>query len=426
VNWRGSLACHNGKYTVKRKIVITGLGVVSPLGCDLAAFWSKITSGQSGIRKIQSFDASVFYSQIAGEVVDFQIDQFIPKKEQRRMDPYCHYAIGASKLAVADARLDMNVEDPTRVGVVVGSGVGGLRTIEAQYKVIAEKGADRASPFLIPMMISNMAAGNIAIELNMKGPNYGTVSACATSLHAIGDAMRVIERGDADVLLAGGAEASVCVLGFAGFCSLRALSARNDEPHRASRPFDADRDGFVMSEGGAVVVLEELEHAKKRGAQIYCEAAGFGMTCDAYHMTAPSEGGEGATRAMKLAMADAGATPDDIDYINAHGTSTSLNDKAETQAIKGALGDRARKVMVSSTKSMTGHLLGAAGSLEAVVCALAIKHGVVPPTINYEKPDPACDLDYVPNVARQHKVRACLNNSLGFGGHNGSLLFRAI
>ena len=343
------------------------------------------------------------------------------------MDPYCHYAIGASKLAVADAHLDMNAEDPTRVGVVVGSGVGGLKTIEAQYKILTEKGPDRCSPFLIPMMIANMAAGNIAIELNMKGPNYGTVSACATSLHAIGDAMRVIERGDADVILAGGAEASVCVLGFAGFCSLRALSARNDEPQRASRPFDADRDGFVMAEGAAVVVLEEMDRAKKRGATIYCEAAGFGMTCDAYHMTAPPEGGEGAARAMKLAMADAGVSADEVEYVNAHGTSTSLNDKAETQAIKAALGEtRARKIMVSSSKSMTGHLLGAAGSLETAVCALSIKHGVVTPTINYEKPDPDCDLDYVPNVARQQKVRVCLNNSLGFGGHNGSLLLKAI
>ncbi|MEI6971709.1 MAG: beta-ketoacyl-ACP synthase II [bacterium] len=412
---------------MKRRIVITGLGVVSPLGCTIDAFWSKLVAGQSGIRKIQSFDASPFYSQIAGEVTDFPVDQFVVKKEQRRMDPYCHFAIGAAKLAVADAGLDMNVEDPTRVGVIVGSGVGGLKTIETQYKVLMEKGPDRCSPFLIPMMIANMAAGNIAIELNMKGPNYATLSACATSLHAIGDAMRVIERGDAEVILAGGAEASVCVLGFAGFCALRALSARNDEPQRASRPFDAGRDGFVMSEGGAVLVLEEYEHAKKRGAKIYCEAAGFGMTCDAYHMTAPSEGGEGAARAIKLAMADAGVTPEEVDYVNAHGTSTDLNDKGETQAIKAALGeDRARKVMVSSTKSMTGHLLGAAGGLETIVCALAIKHGVVPPTINQETPDPACDLDYVPNVARQHKVRVCVNNSLGFGGHNGSLVVKAI
>lgn len=403
------------------------MGVVSPLGCTLDTFWAKLTAGQSGIRKIQSFDASIFYSQIAGEVVDFAVDQFVSKKEQRRMDLYCHYAIGASKMAVADAGLDMNVEDPTRVGVIVGSGVGGLRTIETQYKVLTEKGPDRCSPFLIPMMIANMAAGNVAIELNMKGPNYATVSACATALHAIGDSMRIIERGDADVILAGGAEAAVCILGFAGFCSLRALSGRNDEPQRASRPFDAGRDGFVMSDGGAVLVLEELEHARKRGARIYCEAAGFGMTCDAFHMTAPSEGGEGAARAMKLAMADAGASPDDIDYINAHGTSTELNDKAETQAIKTALGDaRAGKVMISSSKSMTGHLLGAAGGIETIVCAMAIKHGVVPPTINYEKPDPACDLDYVPNVARQHKVRACINNSLGFGGHNASLLLKAI
>jgi len=412
---------------MKRRIVITGMGVVSPVGCTIDTFWKRISEGQSGIRKIQSFDASVFYSQIAGELTEFDVDQFVPKKEQRRMDPYCHYAIAAAKLATTDGGLDMSVEDPNRVGVVVGSGVGGLRTIETQYKVLMEKGADRCSPFLIPMMIANMASGNIAIELNMKGPNYGTVSACATALHAIGDSMRIIERGDADVMLAGGAEAAVCTLGFAGFCALRALSARNDAPQKASRPFDADRDGFVMSDGAAIMLLEEYEHAKKRGAKIYCEAAGFGMTCDAYHMTAPTEGGEGAARAMKLAMADAGVTPDDVDYINAHGTSTSLNDAAETGAIKLALGEsRARKVMVSSSKSMTGHLLGAAGGIETAVCALAIKHGVVPPTINYEKQDPVCDLDYVPNVARQHKVRACLNNSLGFGGHNGSLLLKEI
>ena len=412
---------------MKRKVVITGMGVVSPLGSNLDTFWNRLASGQSGIRKITAFDASAFYCQVAGDVIEFNADDFIVKKEQRRMDPYCHYAIGAAKLAVTDAGLDMNVEDPTRVGVIVGSGVGGLRTIESQYKVLIEKGPDRCSPFLIPQMIANMASGNIAIEINAKGINYATVSACATALHSIGDAMHAIRRGDADVILAGGAEAAVCVLGLAGFCSLRALTSRNDEPQKASRPFDAGRDGFVMADGAAVMVLEDYEHAKKRGARIYCEAAGIGMTCDAYHMTAPAAGGEGAARAMLMSMRDAGVTPDEVDYLNAHGTSTGLNDKAETQAIKGAFGEAgARRLMISSSKSMTGHLLGAAGGIETAVCALAIKNGVVPPTINQEKSDPDCDLDYVPNVARQHKVRVCLNNSMGFGGHNASLLVKAI
>jgi len=412
---------------MKRRIVITGLGVVSPLGCDLKLFWEQISAGKSGIRAIERFDASRFYSRIAGEVKDFDVNKFVTMKEQRRMDPYCHYAFGAAKNAVADAGLDMTKEDPLKVGVIVGSGIGGLRTLHTQYDIYREKGPDRCSPFLIPMMISNMASGNIAIELNMKGPNYAVVSACATALHAIGDALHLIRRGDADVMLAGGAEAAVCELGLTGFCALRALSSRNDAPEKASRPFDKNRDGFVMADGAGVVVLEEYEHAVKRGAPIYCEATGFGMTCDAYHMTAPSEGGEGAARAIKMAMSDAGMGTDMIDYVNAHGTSTELNDKAETQAIKAAFGEaRARQLMISSSKSMTGHMLGAAGGVETAVCALAIKNGVVPPTINYETPDPACDLDYVPNTARQKKIRACMNNSLGFGGHNACLLMSAV
>jgi 3-oxoacyl-[acyl-carrier-protein] synthase II len=410
-----------------RKVVITGIGVVSPLGADLAKFWESIAAGKSGIRPIESFDASSLDARIAGEVVDFEVSDFVDKKNQRRMDAYCHYAIGASKLAAADANLDMNVEDPHRAGVIIGSGIGGLSTIEKQYQILVEKGPKRCSPFMIPQMISNMAAGNVAIELNMKGPNYAVVSACATGLHCIGDAMSIIRRGSADIMVAGGSEAAVCMLGIAGFCALRALSTRNDEPTRASRPFDADRDGFVMSEGSAVVVLEDYEHARKRGAEIYCEAAGFGMTCDAHHMTAPAEGGAGAALAMKQAMDEAHLVPTDIDYINAHGTSTQLNDKAETAAIKTAFGeDRAREIPVSSTKSMTGHLLGAAGGIETAICALAMKHGVVPPTINYETPDPACDLDYVPNESREKEVRACINNSLGFGGHNATLLMKQL
>lgn len=414
------------KSIVKRRIVITGMGLVSPLGSDLGLFWERVSSGKSGIRAIQSFDAGSLASRIAGEVIEFDVNEYLSSKEQRRMDRFCHYAMAAAKRAMKDSGLDREKEDPTRMGAVIGSGIGGLQTLETQYMALLEKGPDRCSPFMIPQMISNMASGNIAIDLNLRGPNYGVVSACATAVHSIGDGMRIIERGDADVMFAGGAEAAVCLLGVCGFCTLRALSTRNDEPEKASRPFDADRNGFVIAEGGAVVVLEEMERAKKRGARIYCEAAGIGMTCDAYHMTAPAEGGEGAARAMQLGMIDAGLTPDDVDYINAHGTSTQLNDKAETLAIKTAFGEeRARKIMISSSKSMTGHLLGAAGGVETILCALAIQNGVVPPTINYETPDPACDLDYVPNTARETKIRACLNNSLGFGGHNASLVLKA-
>jgi 3-oxoacyl-[acyl-carrier-protein] synthase II len=408
-----------------RRVVITGLGVVSPLGCELKVFWDRITAGHSGIRRITKFDASKFPTQIAGEVAEFDANAFISPKEQRRMDQFSQFAVAASKMAIVDSGLDLNAIDHERVGVIVGSGIGGLQTLETQHLILRDKGPSRCSPFMIPQMISNMAGGLIAIEHKLKGPNYSVVSACASALHSMGDAMRVIQRGEADVMVSGGAEASVSEIGLAGFSALRALSTRNDAPEKASRPFDKDRDGFVMADGAAILVMEELEYAKKRGARIYCEVGGFGMSCDAFHMTAPDEDGTGAARAMKLVMKDAGVTPDDVDYINAHGTSTALNDKIETKAIKMALGeDRAHKVMISSTKSMTGHLLGAAGGLESVVCALAIKNGVVPPTINYETPDPDCDLDYVPNTARQTRVRVCLNNSFGFGGHNASLLFR--
>jgi len=405
-----------------KRAVITGIGVVSPLGCELKTFWERLKTGHSGIRRIQKFDPSRFNAQIAGEVVEFDIDSFVPKKEQRRMDEFSLFAMGAAKLAMADSGIDMKVENPERVGVIIGSGIGGLHTLEVQHAILKERGPDRCSPFMIPMMISNMASGLIAIEFNMKGPNYSVVSACASAAHSIGDAFRLIQRGDSDVVLSGGAEASVCELGIAGFCALRALSTRNDAPEKASRPFEKDRDGFVMGDGGAIVVIEELERARKRGAKIYCEIKGFGMSCDAFHMTAPADSGEGAARAMKLAIQDGGLTAGGIDYINAHGTSTPLNDKIETKAIKLALGDHAKKVMISSTKSMTGHLLGAAGGLETAICSLVLRDQVVPPTINYETPDPECDLDYVPNTARQGQIKACLNNSFGFGGHNACLL----
>jgi len=409
-----------------RRVVVTGLGVVSPLGCDLNVFWQRICSGYSGVRRITRFDASKMATQIAAEVVEFEIDKFIPKKEQRRMDAFCHYAVAAAKLALTDAGVVMSAEDPTRVGCLVGTGIGGLETLEDQHTVLMTRGPDRCSPFMIPMMIVNMASGLIAIEHGMKGPNFCVVSACASGAHSIGEALRLIQRGDADVIATGGTEAAICPLGIAGFSSMKAMSTRNDAPEKASRPFDADRDGFVMGEGSGIVILEDLEHARKRGAKIYCELAGYGATCDASHITAPAPGGEGAARSMQIAIRDAGLTPDGIDYVNAHGTSTPLNDKNETQAVKTALGaEQSKKVMVSSTKSMTGHMLGAAGGVETVICALAIKHGVVPPTMNYETPDPDCDLDYVPNVARPFKVRAALNNSLGFGGHNCTLALKA-
>ena len=410
-----------------RRAVITGMGVVSPLGCDLERFWERIRAGQSGVRPIEKFDASQYEVRIAGQVTEFDVNRFIDRKEQRRMDEFCWFAMGAASLAITDSGLNMSAETPERVGVIVGSGVGGLQTLEEQHTILREKGPSRCSPFMIPQMIVNMAGGLIAIKHNMKGPNFCVVSACASAAHSLGDGLRLIQRGDADVIMTGGSEAPVCPLGVAGFTAMRALSRRNDEPQRASRPFDRDRDGFVIAEGAAIMVLEELEHARKRGAKIYCEVAGMGATCDAYHMTAPSDDGEGAARAMKIAMQDAGLRPEDVHYINAHGTSTSLNDKFETMAIKTALGpDASRKVMISSSKSMTGHMLGAAAGIETVVCALALRDGIVPPTINYENADPECDLDYVPNTSRNVKIKAALNNSLGFGGHNACIAIKAM
>jgi 3-oxoacyl-[acyl-carrier-protein] synthase II len=396
------------------------------LGCDLNVFWSRIKAGHSGGRAIQSFDVTAYDTRIACEVVEFNPDPFIDKKEQRRTDVYSQYALVASALALADSGLNASSVAPERIGAIVSSGIGGLHILQAQHAILLQKGPSRCSPFMIPQMIANIASGLVAIKHNLKGPNYAVVSACASAAHSIGDAQRIIQRGDADAMLAGGTEGSICELGLAGFCAMKALSVRNDDPLHASRPFDLNRDGFVMGEGAAVVVVEELERAKRRGAKVYCEVGGFGMSCDAFHMTAPDETGDGAARAMKLAMQDAGLGPESVDYINAHGTSTPLNDKIETIAIKKALGERARKVMISSTKSMTGHLLGAAGGIETAVCALAIRDGVVPPTINYTTPDPECDLDYVPNTAREAKVKVCLNNSFGFGGHDACLLLKAV
>lgn len=410
-----------------RRVVVTGIGVVSALGCDVKVFWERLSGGQSGIRRIQNFDPSAFTSQIAGEVVEYDADLYVPKKERRRMDNVNQYALGAASMAISDSGIDTANEEQERIGVVVGSGIGGIATLQNQHSVLQSRGPGRCSPFMIPQMISNMPAGYIAIDHQLKGPNYGVVSACASAAHSIENSLRIIQRGEADVMVTGGTEAAVTELGVAGFCALRALSTRNDDPQKASRPFDAERNGFVMADGAAIIIMEELERAMKRGARIYCEVAGGASTCDAFHITAPADSGEGAARAMKLAMADGGVNPEDIDYINAHGTSTQLNDRIETAAIKLAFGEEhARRVMISSTKSMTGHLLGAAGGLEAAVCALAISNGVVPPTINQECADPECDLDYVPNVAREAPIRACLSNSLGFGGHNACLLFKKV
>jgi len=411
----------------KRRVVITGIGVVSPIGTTREEFWEALAAGRNGISAIESFDATDFAAKIAGEIKTIDLDQYVDRKEQRRMDRYSHFALAAAKMAMAEAAFDREKVDPERMGCIVGAGVGGLWTIEIQHRVLIERGPARCSPFMIPQMIPNIASGLVAIDHNLKGPNYAVASACATAAHAIGDAMYMIQRDDADVVLAGGSEAPITPLGVAGFSSMRALSTRNDDPATASRPFDKDRDGFVMGEGAAVFVLEELEHARKRGAHIYCEVGGFGMTCDANHMTAPVESGESAARAMTMAMRTAGVNASDIDYINAHGTSTPLNDKIETRAIKTALGEAdARRVMISSTKSMTGHLLGAAAGVETAACIMAMTTGVVPPTINQITSDPECDLDYVPNTARQAKVNVCLNNSLGFGGHNACVCLKTL
>lgn len=406
-----------------RRVVVTGLGLVTPLGTGVDKTWKALCAGESGVGRITRFDPSGYDAQIAAEVKDFDPAQFIEKKEIKKMDTFIHYAVGASQLAVDDAALKVSPEEATRVGVYIGSGIGGLGSIEHYHDVLKEKGPGRVSPFFIPMTIINLASGQVAIRVGAKGPNSCAVTACATGNHCIGDAYRLIKRNDADVMIAGGAEAAITPLGVAGFASAKALSFRNDEPTKASRPFDKDRDGFVLGEGAGVVVLEELEHARARGARIYAEVIGYAMNSDAYHITAPPEEGEGAVRCMEMAIADAGVLKTDIGYINAHGTST-MADAIETKAIKHVFGEQAYRIPVSSTKSMTGHLLGAAGGIEAVFSILAIHHGVLPPTINLDHPDPACDLDYVPNKARPAKPQVALSNSFGFGGVNACLLFR--
>lgn len=408
-----------------RRVVVTGLGLVTPLGTGVEKTWNALCAGESGIRRITRFDPAGYDAQIAGEVTDFDPARFIEKKEIKKMDTFIHYAVGAAQLAVEDAGLKVAPEEATKVGVYIGSGIGGLGSIEHYHDVLKEKGPGRVSPFFIPMTIINLASGQVAIRIGAKGPNACAVTACATGNHCIGDAYRLIQRGDADVMVAGGAEAAVTPLGVAGFASAKALSFRNDEPTRASRPFDKDRDGFVLGEGAGVVVIEELEHARRRGARIYGEVAGYGMNSDAYHITAPPEGGEGAVRCMELALKDAGIGKEQIGYINAHGTST-MADAIETHAIKTVFGERAYGIPVSSTKSMTGHLLGAAGGIEAVFSILALFHGILPPTINLENHDPACDLDYVPNKARPVAIKAALSNSFGFGGVNACLIFKRV
>jgi 3-oxoacyl-[acyl-carrier-protein] synthase II len=402
---------------------VTGLGLVTPLGTGVAKTWNALCAGESGIGRITRFDPTAFDAQIAGEVKDFDPAQFIEKKEIKKMDTFIHYAVGAAQLAVDDAGLKVTPEEATKVGVYIGSGIGGLGSIEHYHDVLKEKGPGRVSPFFIPMTIINLASGQVAIRIGAKGPNSCAVTACATGNHCIGDAYRLIQRDDADVMIAGGAEAAITPLGVAGFASAKALSFRNDEPTRASRPFDKDRDGFVLGEGAGVVVLEELEHARRRGVRVYAEVVGYAMNSDAYHITAPPEEGEGAVRCMELALKDAGVAKVDVGYINAHGTST-MADAIETKAIKQVFGEQAYKIPVSSTKSMTGHLLGAAGGIEAVFSVLALHHGLLPPTINLDNPDPACDLDYVPNKARQAQPQVVLSNSFGFGGVNACLLFR--
>jgi len=409
----------------RREVVVTGLGIVSPVASELGRFWEGIKNGQSGIARVEGVeDIDQYAVTIGGEIRDLDIEKFLDKKEARKMDPFAIWGMAASAMAIKDSGLDVDALDLQRVGVIASSGIGGMQFMQNQAFKALQGGPRRISPHLIPQMITNILSGYVAIKYGFKGPNFCITSACASGTHSIGEAMRIIQYGDADVMLAGGAEASLAMLAIGGFSALRATSRRNDDPQGASRPFDKDRDGFVMSEGAGILVLEEKEHALQRGATIYCNASGYGRTCDAYHITAPAEEAVEAGRGMSLAISDAGLNPEDIDYINAHGTSTPYNDKGETLAIKRALGEElAYKVAISSTKSMTGHMLGAAGGIEAAICALAIRDSVAPPTINYTTPDPDCDLDYVPNTAREMEINAALSNSLGFGGHNATLCF---
>jgi 3-oxoacyl-[acyl-carrier-protein] synthase II len=410
----------------RRRVVVTGIGIVSPIGNNAAENWASICAGRSGITRITRFDASAMACQIAGEVKNFDATQFISPKDVRRMDTFIHYGLAAGIEAVRDAGLDTPLPDPTRVGVNIGAGIGGLPLIQDTRDALLEGGPRKVSPFFIPGSIINMISGNLSIQFGFKGPNLAMVTACTTATHCIGESGRIIEYGDADVMIAGGAEAAICALGIAGFAAARALSTRNDDPATASRPWDVGRDGFVMGEGAGVLVLESYEHAKARGAKIYCELAGYGMSGDAHHITAPCEDGEGASRCMINALRNASANSSEVDYINAHGTSTPLGDIAEQVAVKRALGDHAYKAAVSSTKSMTGHLLGAAGGVEAVYSVMAVHHQVAPPTINLHEQDPQCDLDFVPNVARDMKIGLALSNSFGFGGTNGTLAFRRL
>ncbi len=409
-----------------RRVVITGLGIVSPLGTGLEKNWSALTKGESGIGMVTRFDASELPVQIAGEVTDFVAEEYIDKKEARKMDLFIQYALAAADMALEDSGLEITDDNAEKVGVIVGSGMGGLPAIEKYHSALMNHSYRKVSPFFIPMSIINLAAGQISIKHGAKGPNLAPVSACATGTHAIGDAYRLIQRGDADAAFAGGTESTVCSMGMAGFAVMKALSTRNDDPTAASRPFDRNRDGFVLAEGAGIVMLEEYEAAKKRGARIYAEVAGYGLTGDAHHLTAPAPGGEGGARCVRMALASAGMNPEEVVYVNAHGTSTPFNDLYETMGLKSVFGDHASKLMISSTKSMTGHMLGAAGGAEAIFSALAISRGVIPPTINYEEPDPECDLDYVPNEPREVDVTSALSNSFGFGGTNASLLFRKV
>ncbi|WP_226675984.1 beta-ketoacyl-ACP synthase II [Mesobacillus jeotgali] len=407
----------------KRRVVVTGIGAVTPLGNDAETTWNNIIEGVSGIGPVTRLNADDFPAKVAAEVKEFNVENFMDRKDARKMDRFTHYAVAASLMAVKDSGLEITDENAPRVGVWIGSGIGGMETFEQQHETFMNRGYRRVSPFFVPMMIPDMATGQVSITLGARGFNSCTVTACATGTNSIGDAFKVIQRGDADVMVTGGAEAPITKMSFAGFCANTALST-NQDPQKASRPFDKDRDGFVMGEGAGIVVLEDLEHALARGAKIYAEIVGYGATGDAYHITAPAPEGEGGARAMKMALDDAGLSPEEIGYINAHGTSTEYNDKYETMAIKSVFGEHAYKLTVSSTKSMTGHLLGAAGGIEAIFTVLALKEGILPPTINLETPDPECDLDYVPNSARKQQVNAAISNSLGFGGHNATIAFR--
>ena len=406
------------------RVVITGLGVISPVGTGLESFWNALINGVSGIGQVSRFDADAYSTRIAGEVRDFEPGNYLDRKEAKRMDRFAQFAVATSKMAINDAGLSLDNEDRDQIGVIIGSGIGGMGTYEEQCRILVEKGPNRVSPFFVPMMISNMASGQVSIFLGTRGPNTTVVTACASGTHAIGEAFKTIQRGGAEVMITGGTESAITPLTFAGFCSMRAMSTRNAEPQRASRPFDAQRDGFVLGEGCGIIILENLEHAVARGAKIYAEVTGYGASADAFHITAPAPEGVGAVLAMQRALNDGGVAPEEIDYINAHGTSTDLNDKLETTAIKTVFGKHAYQLAVSSTKSMTGHLLGAAGAVEIVAAALTVRDGIIPPTINYEDPDPDCDLDYVPNQSRKAAVKMVLSNSFGFGGQNGTLIIR--